>query len=94
MIDYTPKPKKESYKKFSTKVVKASANYTPIVKTGYEPRVTKQWPSKVSVGGSTSLKESPKYTGEKMLGVTILHKSCLQPVFSSQEAKDAASMRR
>jgi hypothetical protein len=29
-----------------------------------------------------------------MLGITIVHKSCLQPVFSQQAAVDAASMRR
>jgi hypothetical protein len=34
------------------------------------------------------------YTGDKMLGITLLHKSCLQPVFTKQEAIDAANMRR
>lgn len=34
------------------------------------------------------------YTGDSCIGVTILHKSCLQPVFSKQEAVDAAKMRR
>ena len=34
------------------------------------------------------------YTGTKVMGVTIVHKSCLQPVFNQQEAIDAANMRR
>lgn len=34
------------------------------------------------------------YTGDAVLGITILHKSCLQPVFNQQEAIDAAKMRR
>lgn len=34
------------------------------------------------------------YTGTKMIGITVLHKSCLQPVFSQEEAIDAAKMRR
>lgn len=34
------------------------------------------------------------YTGNSVIGVTVLHKSCLQPVFSKQEAVDAANMRR
>ena len=34
------------------------------------------------------------YTGDERLGITVLHKSCLQPVFSQQEAIDAATMRR
>lgn len=39
-------------------------------------------------------KEVEMYTGDRLLGITILHKSCLQPVFSQEEAEDAAHMRR
>lgn len=51
-------------------------------------------PSVNTGDGIASSKPAPQYTGSEMIGVTILHKSCLQPVFSEQEAKDAASMRR
>lgn len=51
-------------------------------------------PSRVTAGGSTAPKTPQMYTGEKMIGITVLHKSCLQPVFSQQAAVDAASMRR
>ena len=44
--------------------------------------------------GPVSSKPSPKYTGSAILGITIVHKSCLQPVFNQQEAVDAATMRR
>lgn len=44
--------------------------------------------------GVAVLKPSPTYTGDKCIGVTVLHKSCLQPIFSKQEAVDAAKMRR
>ena len=48
-----------------------------------------------STGVGVAVKlESPVYTGTKVLGVAVQHKSCLQPVFSSDEAKDSASMRR
>ena len=47
-----------------------------------------------SDNGVAPLKPSPTYTGSKCIGVTVLHKSCLQPVFSKQEAVDAAKMRR
>ena len=50
-------------------------------------------PSKVTAGGSTAPIHKV-YTGNKILGVTIVHKSCLQPVFNQQEAIDAAHMRR
>lgn len=34
------------------------------------------------------------YTGDKVLGIAVMHKSCLQPVFSEEAAKDSAKMRR
>jgi hypothetical protein len=50
--------------------------------------------SLVTPGGTTALKPSPQYTGNKVLGVTVVHKSCLQPVFNVEAAIDAAHMRR
>jgi hypothetical protein len=44
--------------------------------------------------GAATVKQSQQYTGDQVLGVTVIHKSCLQPVFSQQEAIDAAKMRR
>lgn len=44
--------------------------------------------------GAVSSKPPQMYTGSNVLGVTIVHKSCLQPVFSKQEAVDASKMRR
>ena len=55
---------------------------------------TNHIPSRNTGDGIASSKTVPQYTGSEMIGVTILHKSCLQPVFNEQEAKDAASMRR
>jgi hypothetical protein len=34
------------------------------------------------------------YTGDKMIGIAVQHKSCLQPVFSKEAAIDSAKMRR
>jgi hypothetical protein len=44
--------------------------------------------------GVAAKKESPKYTGTECIGISILHKSCLQPIFNKQSAKDVAEMRR
>jgi len=46
------------------------------------------------ITGPVSTKQTPQYTGSNVLGVTIVHKSCLQPVFNQQQAIDAATMRR
>lgn len=58
------------------------------------PRVTTRPSSLVTPGGNTNLKEVPKYTGTEMIGIAIIHKSCLQPVFSREAAIDTANMRR
>lgn len=72
-------------------------------------RVFKQWTYSLSSGsrdtgpraasrgtgiGNGLAKETHQYTGDKMIGVAIQHKSCLQPVFSEAAAKESASMRR
>lgn len=63
--------------------------------TKYRGQDDPQIPSKQSwVTGAVSSKPNPQYTGSAVLGVTVLHKSCLQPIFNEQAAKDAASMRR
>jgi hypothetical protein len=42
----------------------------------------------------TARKEEKIYTGTNLIGISIIHKSCLQPIFSKQAAQDAANMRR
>lgn len=67
--------------------------HSPRIPPGRES--TRHIPSVTSTHtGAVSSKPSQMYTGTNVLGVTILHKSCLQPVFSKQEAEDAAKMRR
>lgn len=44
--------------------------------------------------GVATKPEVKVYTGEECLGIAVLHKSCLQPVFSKQAAEDTAKMRR
>jgi hypothetical protein len=46
------------------------------------------------IPGSCGKKPSPTYTGTKMIGIAVLHKSCLQPIFSNEEAIEVAKMRR
>lgn len=44
--------------------------------------------------GSTAPRVSAQYTGTKMLGVGVMHKSNSVPVFSDAEAKEISTMRR
>lgn len=50
-------------------------------------------PSRVTEGGSTASVHKV-YTGTKIIGIGTLHKSNAVPIFSDQEAKDIATMRR
>jgi len=46
------------------------------------------------VKGAVTVKQPQHYTGNRLIGITVLHKSCLQPVFSQEQAVEAAQMRR
>ena len=58
-------------------------------------RSTTHIPSKAdTVTGAVSSKQTPQYTGTKMLGIGTMHKSNAVPIFSDDEAKAISSMRR
>jgi hypothetical protein len=46
------------------------------------------------VKGAVTVKQTPHYTGENLVGIAVMHKSCLQPIFNQQQAIDSATMRR
>ena len=90
--------KRHGVQQDSKKRTKLSTNYEPLSKhyslTVPNERNNSHIKSLGSDNGVAPLKQSPTYTGTKCLGVTVLHKSCLQPVFNKQAAVDAAKMRR
>lgn len=57
-------------------------------------RETPNYPSHDTGVGVAAKKQANVYTGDQVMGISIVHKSCLQPVFSGDQAKDFASMRR
>lgn len=79
----------------TAKVIQSRPLTRPFPKLGPPPgRETRYIPSLDTGAGVGAKKENPVYTGDKVLGVSIVHKSCLQPVFTSDQAKELASMRR
>jgi hypothetical protein len=93
-IDYTPKVQRNTVKRFGKGPVPSGIKpWTPIDSTA-SVRATQSIRSLSTPGGSTALKPAPQYTGEKMLGVAVMHKSCLQPIFNQEAAVDVAKMRR
>jgi hypothetical protein len=58
-------------------------------------RSTTHIPSKPdSVVGPVTIKQTPKYTGDKIIGIGTMHKSNAVPIFNDKEAKDISTMRR
>jgi len=58
-------------------------------------RETVKHPSKVTPGGScTKPVTGNVYTGTAMIGIGTLHKSNAVPIFTNEDAKDQANMRR
>lgn len=89
---YEPRVKNNEFPKFG-KPVKLFKRIDPIIREVAQ-RETQKIPSLSTFGGSGSLKETRRYTGGNILGISTLHKSCMQPVFSKEQAIDNASMRR
>ena len=46
------------------------------------------------ITGPVTVKQSQKYTGDKILGIGTMHKSNAVPIFSDEQAKDISKMRR
>lgn len=58
-------------------------------------RSTQYIPSRDSgTKGAVTIKQTPQYTGTKILGIGTMHKSNAVPIFSDNEAKDISKMRR
>lgn len=51
-------------------------------------------PSRNTGDGIASSRPVPQYTGTKMLGIGVMHKSNSVPIFSDEEAIEIATMRR
>lgn len=58
-----------------------------------EDRNTRHIPS-VDTGGNSTAPIHKVYTGTKIIGIGTMHKSNAVPIFSDDEAKDIARMRR
>ena len=80
----------------SKKILKTnlSANVIPKLKPP-AGRETPRYPSLITAGGMATKPNIGKvYTGTAMLGIGTLHKSNAIPIFSAEDAKDQANMRR
>lgn len=94
---YAPKEVKQEFPRFARTGSVAKTKIQPVINTNSireDGLSYKSIPSLSTPGGSTAKKADQLYSGSSMLGISICHKSCLVPVFSNDEAKSLASMRR
>ena len=70
------------------------SNPTPRIPTLAYRGQTNKLPSLTTMQHHTATRPNPVYTGDKMLGVAVMHKSNPVPVFSREEAVSVARMRR
>ena len=84
-------PKGEVYKKYKPKQART---YIPSAGS-YRRDEGAEYKSVDITSCNTARVDRNVYSGEqKLLGISTLHKSCLQPVFDKQTAIDNANMRR
>jgi hypothetical protein len=83
-------------KKYATKtVVKPKQQLSDVYSLGKPAcRETPKIPSLPFTGAPCFKKENPVYTGDKIKGIGTMHKSNAVPVFSDEQARDIATMRR
>jgi len=84
-------------RKYDVKDQKRNNEFVPYVaKSSTPPRgESVHYPSRDTGGGSATKPNVGKvYTGTKILGIGTLHKSNAVPIFSDDEAKEIARMRR
>lgn len=66
-----------------------------VVPQGSTFRASTVGPVKGKFVTGVAAKVSPDvYTGTEVMGIAVMHKSCLQPVFSQEQAEESAKMRR
>ena len=73
---------------------KVNNNVKPLINNKRYIRETEYIPSKDTGYYNTFRKADLYYTGDNMKGIGTLHKSNAVPIFTDEEAKDQAKMRR
>jgi hypothetical protein len=85
-IDPTGKTKKK--KEVIRNIALPGTVYKPFI------RETVRYPSLNTGGSATTGKKTQVYTGDKMLGIAVMHKSNLVPIFTEENAVEISRMRR
>lgn len=89
------KSKQQEWEKLSKPTAKASTKITPNkTNSTVEASATSIKSLNSWVTGAVSSKPNPVYTGTEVIGIAVMHKSCLQPIFNKTAVIEVAKMRR
>ena len=72
----------------------AAKKQKPTIWATAEKSTSRQTHKTSNTVGNGYAKEPKIYTGKNLLGICVMHKSCLVPVFNKEDAIAIASMRR
>ena len=95
-MTHYPSGRKKKYNAWK-KTKRKPVEFKPMQPQQTYRRETPHYPSlepDMTTGGVGNKKESPKYTGTLVKGISTMHKSNAVPIINKQEAKDHANMRR
>jgi len=65
-----------------------------VMNTSYRGSDTQIQSVVAPTGGKCAKPKDKKYSGTLIKGIAVMHKSCLQPIISQQDAIDSSRMRR
>lgn len=84
----------EAVSTLKSKTYRIKSCETYVVPNNYRRNTTSHIPSLNTDVCDTSRKDVPQYTGENLLGIAVMHKSNLVPVFKKEQAVEISRMRR
>ena len=94
---YAPRQREIEYPKF-VRTAKVFLLLSPRSNPGFLLERERERPVmsllRTTPGGSTPKKDTQVYSGDSMIGSSVIHKTGLAPVFNHEHIKDIAAMRR
>lgn len=84
----------EAYRSGKLRRSRGKGHPKPAMETTTFIRTSPKVPSGDTYDSFVGAKKEKQYTGDKLMGIAVMHKSNLVPVFKQQDAEDIARMRR
>ena len=84
----------EAYRSGKLRRSRGKGHPKPAMETTTFIRKSPKVPSGDTYDSFVGTKREKQYTGDKLMGIAVMHKSNLVPVFKQEDAEDIARMRR